>query len=102
MNAISTSRIPVLINNTTISTVRLPLWLNATAQNVPIYPNQVTDIMRFIHVGQFGVNSTIILNLSNNNSIYDAIEISAGETITLIWNGGNVYNGTSYYYTTSL
>jgi hypothetical protein len=94
--------VSLLSNATNTATARLPLYLTTTGSNIPVYPAAANQILRFAHAGAPGSNSSIIINLYDGTAANDAIEMQAGEVITLVYNSGSASNPTSYYYFPSL
>ena len=89
-----------LINNTTASTTMLPLLLGVSGSNIPAYPASANQILRFAHSGVPGTNSSIIINLLTGNSDTSAIEMNAGEVLTMVYAGGEggITTPGNYYY----
>lgn len=87
-----------LINNTTASTTMLPLFIGVSGQNIPTYPASSNQILRFAHSGAPGSNSSILINLTTGGAASDAVEMNAGEVITLVYAGGGATDPANYYY----
>lgn len=87
-----------LINNTTVSTTMLPLFIGVSGQGIPTYPASANQILRFAHSGAPGSNSSIIINLTTGGTASDAIEMNAGEVVTLVYAGGSATDPANYYY----
>lgn len=99
---VGSSNSVTLINNTTVSTTMFPLFINSEGQNIPTYPASANQILRFAHSGAPGSNSSIIINLTTGGDASDAIEVNAGEVITMVFNGGDSTVPTDYFYFPSL
>jgi hypothetical protein len=95
---IGTSNSVSLINNTNTSTTMFPLMIGVSGQGIPAYPASANQILRFAHSGAPGSNSSIIINLTTGGTASDAIEMNAGEVITLVYAGGGNTDPANYYY----
>ena len=91
-----------LLNNTSSATTTLPLYIGAVGAGYAGYPVLQYDNLRFAHIGVPGSNSSIIINLVSSATSTQAIELSAGEVINLVYGGANgvvsSINPASYYY----
>ncbi len=95
---IGTSNSVSLINNNTASTTMLPLLIGVSGQSIPAYPASANQVLRFAHAGAPGSNSSIIINLVTGGGPSNAIEMNAGEVITMVYAGGGNTNPANYYY----